>query len=85
MEAQQAFEKLKFAMSSALVLILLNFNEDFVLETDASNCGIRVALMQKEQPISYFSKKMSLRMQHASTYMRELYAIIEAVKKWCQY
>ena len=42
-------------------------------------------LMQKEQPISYFSRKMSLRMQQASAYMKKLYAITKAAKKWTQY
>ena len=83
--AQQAFVALKAAMSSAPVLVLPNFDKDFVLETDASNFGIGAVLMQDEQPISYFSKKLSPRMQQASTYVREMYAITEAVKKWRQY
>ena len=41
--------------------------------------------MQKELPLSYFSKNLSLKMQQASAYVRELYAITEAVKKWRQY
>ena len=84
-EAQQAFDKLKWAMSTTPVLILPDFNKAFVLETDASNCGVGVVLMQNEQPISYFSKKMSLSMQQTSAYVRELYAITEAIKKWRQY
>ena len=48
---------------------------------DASNLGIRVVLMQQEQPLSYFNKKLSLRMQQTSAYVRELYAITEAIKK----
>lgn len=41
--------------------------------------------MQENQPIAYFSKKISVRMQSASTYQKELYAIFEAVQKWRQY
>ena len=44
-EAQQAFDQLKYVISSASVLILPNFNEDFILETDVSNCGVGVVLM----------------------------------------
>ena len=72
-------------MSSAPVLALPNFDKDFVLETDASDYGVEAVLLQNEQPLAYFSKKLSLRMQQASAYVRELYAIIEVVKKWRQY
>ena len=79
--AQEVFETLKLAMSSTPVLALPDFEKEFVLEIDASNFGIGVVLMQQEHPISYFSKKLSLRMQQASSYVGELYAITEVVKK----
>ena len=72
-------------MSTTLVLVLPNFEKEFVLETDASSFGVGVVLLQHEQPISYFSKKLSIRMHQASAYVRELYAITEAAKKWHQY
>ena len=84
-KAQSAFKQLKLTMTSTPVLVLPNFREDFVLETDASNVGVGAVLLQIEHPVSYFSKKMSLKMQTTSAYIRELYAIIEAVKKWRQY
>ena len=72
-------------MSSTPVLTLPNFDQDFVLKTYASNFGIGAVLMQQEQPIAYFNKKLSLRLQQASSYVREFYAITEAMKKWRQY
>lgn len=84
-EAQHAFEELKNTMSTASMLLLPNFDEDFVSEMDAANFGVGAVLLQKEQPISYFNKKLSLRMQQAFAYAREFYAIMEAVKKWRQY
>ena len=43
---QQAFQKLKATMSSTPVLRLPNFEQEFILETDASNFGIGAMLMQ---------------------------------------
>ncbi|XP_061376328.1 uncharacterized protein LOC133318356 [Gastrolobium bilobum] len=76
---------LKHAMSHTPVLRLPNFEEIFVLDTDASNYGVGVVLLQGEHPISYFSKKLGPRLASASTYIRELYAITTAVKRWRQY
>ncbi|XP_024019766.1 uncharacterized protein LOC112091134 [Morus notabilis] len=80
--AQSAFDTFKAAMTSAPVLALPNFVAEFVVETDASNFGIGAVLLKSDHHIAYFSKKLSPRMQHTSVYVRELYAITEAVKKW---
>jgi hypothetical protein len=82
---QHAFEALKSAMSQAPVLGLPNFEEQFVLETDASGSGMGAVLIQNNHPICYFSKQFCPRMLQASTYVRELCAITSAVKKWRTY
>ncbi|PNX94328.1 Ty3/gypsy retrotransposon protein, partial [Trifolium pratense] len=83
--AQQAFEGLKRAMTEVPVLGLPNFDEKFILETDASGVGMGAVLMQSGHPICYFSKQFCPRMLQASTYVRELCAITTAVKKWRTY
>jgi hypothetical protein len=84
-EAGQAFVALKRAMSEAPVLSLPNFEDKFILETDASGVGMGAVLIQNGHPICYFSKQFCPRMLQASTYVRELCAITTAVKKWRTY
>ena len=43
-EAKDAFHKLKHAMTSTPILVMSNFNEPFIVETDASEEGISVVL-----------------------------------------
>lgn len=66
-EAQQAFERFMTAMTKAPVLALPNFEEDFILETNASGLGMGVILCQRGHPICYFSKKFCPKMMNAST------------------
>lgn len=56
-EAQAAFVTLKKAMSETPVLALPNFEEDFVMETDASRSGMGTIFCKQGHPICYFSKK----------------------------
>jgi len=83
--AQSAFDHLKKAMTSALVLTPPDFSIPFVLKTDASGIAMGAVLMQNNKPIAYFSKQFTPKLQRASTYTRELHAIMAAVDKWRQY
>ncbi|KAL0303885.1 UNVERIFIED_CONTAM: Retrovirus-related Pol polyprotein from transposon.6 [Sesamum radiatum] len=83
--ADAAFANLKRAMVSLPVLRLPDFALPFDVTTDASGSAIGAVLSQQQQPIAFFSKKLSDRMQAASAYDREMYAISEAVRKWRQY
>ena len=66
--AKTAFVKLKSMLTNAPMFALPNFAEPFVLETDASSVGIGAVLSQNNHPISFFSKKISVRMQSQSAY-----------------
>lgn len=84
-DAHAAFKTLKSCLSSTPVLALPDFSQPFHVETDASGTGIGVVLSQKGRPVAYFSQKLCPRMQQASTYVREMLAITQAVSKWRQY
>ena len=83
--ATQAFRKLQEALTQTPILQLPDFSVPFVVQTDASGTGIGAVLLQRGHSIAYFSKQMAPRLQAASTYVREMFAITEAVKKWRQY
>lgn len=83
--AQVAFDDLKQAMTSLPVLGLPNFDLTFDVTTDASAFAVGAVLFQNGHPLAFFSKKLCSRMQLASAYDREMFAITEAVKKWHQY
>ncbi|WMV19182.1 hypothetical protein MTR67_012567 [Solanum verrucosum] len=82
--ATKAFQNLKDAITSALVLALPNFNLSFTVETDACDVGIRDVIMQLGQPITYLSKGLSLHHQAMSVYDKELFALVMVVSRWGQ-
>ena len=84
-DTQASFENLKHALSSAPVLALPDFTLPFMVETDAFGVGMGVVLSQQGHPIAYFSKPFSAKLLCSSTYVRELFAITAAIKKWRQY
>lgn len=72
-------------MTNPQVLALPDFEEPFVVETDASGEGIGAALMQNSRPIAYLSKAIADKHKGLSMYDKELMAIIFAVTKWHHY
>ena len=84
-EAEKAFELLKIALTIAPLLRLPDFSLSFVLEIDASGVGIGTVLMQEGLPMAYFSQKMSNQMQKQSSYVRELFAVMQAMAKFLHY
>jgi len=84
-EATSAFNALKQVMAQTPVLQLPDFNQPFVVETDACSTGIGAVLMQGGRPIAYLSKALGPTHQHLSIYEKEFLALIMAVEKWRSY
>jgi hypothetical protein len=80
-----AFQTLKDKLSIALVLALPNFSLPFVLETDASRFRLGVVLMQQGRPIAFYSEALGPKASAQSTYYKEAFAILQALKRWRHY
>ncbi|GKC60732.1 putative mitochondrial protein [Tanacetum coccineum] len=71
-----AYHKLKEAVVKALMLALPNFDQEFVVKTDAYGKGIGSVLCQNGHPIAYWSKTLFVKHQVLSTYAKEFLAMI---------
>lgn len=72
-------------MVTTPVLALPNFQETFVVETDACDIGIGVVLIQQERPIAFLSKALGDTHKSKSIYEKEFLSLIMAVEKWRPY
>ncbi|KAL6332953.1 hypothetical protein AAG906_019964 [Vitis piasezkii] len=84
-EAEDAFKALKQAMTSTPTLAMPNFNEPFVIESDASGTGIGAVLTQQGRPIAFMSRALGITKQSWSTYAKEMLAIVQAIRTWRPY
>eukprot|EP00253_Pinus_taeda_P029524 PITA_29524 len=81
----KSFETLKEKISAVPVLALPDLQQPFDIETDASNYAMGAILMQQKKPICYHSEKFSQSVINYPTYDKELYALVQSVKKWKHY
>lgn len=81
---QEAFDTLRSVLVKRPILVYPNFNEPFVLATDASNHAIGVVLSQgkdgRERPVAYASRTLVKAEEKYSTTEKECLAILWAVK-----
>jgi hypothetical protein len=66
-------------MCTTLVLALLDFTENFILECDAYGKGIGVVLLQEGWPLALTIKQLPERNLGKSIYEKEMLAILHVV------
>ena len=79
-EAESNFQLLKKKITEQPVLGLPDFGKPFQVKCDASGVAIGVVLSQKDKPVAYFSEKLNASKQKYSSYDKEFYAILQALK-----
>ena len=65
--------------------MLPDFQKTFQVKCDASGFAIGPVLSQEDMLATYFSEKLNEEKVKYSTYDKEFYAIIQALKKWRHY
>jgi hypothetical protein len=84
-EAEKSFNLLKKKITEQPILVLPDFIKTFQVRCDASGFEIGVVLSQDDRMITYFSEKLNEAKIKHSTYDKEFYAVIQALKKWRHY
>jgi hypothetical protein len=80
-EAERRFNILKEKITERPILVLPNFGKTFTVRCDASGVAIGSVLSQDNRPVAYFSEKLNETKRKYSTYNKDFYVIIQALKK----
>jgi hypothetical protein len=84
-KATKDFRHFERKISTAPVLALSNLQRPFETETDAKGDAMDAILIQYCKPISYHSENFNQVVVNSPTYDKELYALVQSVKKWKHY
>jgi hypothetical protein len=82
---QKYFKILKEKISTTPVLSLLNLQQYFEIQTNANGYAMGEILMQYRKPIYYHSENFNQDVVNYPTYDKELYALVQSIKKWKHY
>jgi hypothetical protein len=84
-KAKKSFKVLKEKITEQPILVLPDFGKTFQVRCDASGVAIGAVLSQDNRLVVYFSEKLNDTKKKYSTYDKEFYAVIQALKKWRHY
>jgi len=84
---EEEFIAMKKELKGLKKLLLADYNEEFMLRTDASNTGLSGVLLQKDtngewRPIQWASKKLTPAEKKYGITEKEMFAVFWAIKKF---
>ena len=79
--ARKAFETLIKDLGD-VTLMAIDEDQNFVVETDASNVAISATLNQNGKPVAFFSRTLNKPQKNYPIVEKEAMSIVEAVKYW---
>ena len=80
-EQQQAFEKIKAALTTFPALTYFDKDKDHIIQTDASKTGLSAVLLQEGQPVVYALRALMETEKRYSNIERELLGIVFELKR----
>ena len=84
-EQQKSFDALKENISLAPILALPDLRQPFEIQTDTSNYDMGAVSLQHGKPICFYYETFNGAVVNYPTYDKELYALVQSVKKWKHY
>ncbi len=86
---EDTFKELKRRMAEDVILAILNDDDPFRVEADASEGAVGAILSQQQngvwRPVAFMSKSLSVVERNYEIYNKELLAIMLALSEWCHY
>ena len=79
---QTAFDGIKHALTTAPVLVMLDYFKPFELIADACGFGTGAALLQEGRPIAFLCKQFNAAERNYSVGEQELLAVVHAMRAW---
>ena len=79
---EEAFHKLKMAISKETMLNYPDFTKEFEIHTDASDKQLGAVIAQDGKPIAFYSRRLTSAQEKYTVTERELLAIVETLKEF---